>query len=140
MLTVRDIEVCYQGAVIAVQGASLEVPDRGVVALLGANGAGKTTILRAIGGMLRFHGGRITRGTVEFDSMRIDTLDATRIVRLGIAHDPPPTHACPEPSRHLEHVLHRGLRWRQRRIKGGPGVDLSKKTIDLGRPLISEDH
>jgi branched-chain amino acid transport system ATP-binding protein len=85
MLTVRDIEVTYQGAVTAVQGASLEVPDSGVVALLGANGAGKTTILRAIGGMLRFHGGRITRGTVEFDNMRLDTLDAAQIVRLGVA-------------------------------------------------------
>jgi branched-chain amino acid transport system ATP-binding protein len=85
MLAVQDIEVSYHGSVTAVRGVSLEVPDRGVVALLGANGAGKTTILRAIGGMLRFHGGRVTRGAILFDGQRVDTLDATRIVRLGIA-------------------------------------------------------
>ncbi len=85
MLAVQDIEVTYQGAVLALRGVSLEVPDRGVVALLGANGAGKTTVLRAIGGMLRFHGGRITRGAVHFDDTRIDTLEPTKIVRLGVA-------------------------------------------------------
>jgi branched-chain amino acid transport system ATP-binding protein len=85
MLAVQDIEVNYQGAISAVRGVSLEVPDRGVVALLGANGAGKSTILRAIGGLLRFHGGRVTRGTIHFDGVRIDTLDANHIVRLGIA-------------------------------------------------------
>jgi branched-chain amino acid transport system ATP-binding protein len=85
MLAVQDIEVSYQGASSAVRGVSLEVPDRGVVALLGANGAGKTTILRSIGGLLRFHGGRVTRGNILFDGMRIDTLDAGQIVRRGIA-------------------------------------------------------
>jgi branched-chain amino acid transport system ATP-binding protein len=85
MLAVQDIEVSYQGASSAVRGVSLEVPDRGVVALLGANGAGKTTILRAIGGLLRFHGGRVARGSILFDGTRIDTLDASQIVRRGIA-------------------------------------------------------
>ena len=85
MLAVRELEVTYQGAITAVRGVSLETPDRGVVALLGANGAGKTTILRAISGLLESHGGRITRGTIEFDGQSITTLDAPRIVRLGIA-------------------------------------------------------
>jgi branched-chain amino acid transport system ATP-binding protein len=84
MLVVRELEVTYQGVIAAVRGVSLEVPDRGVVALLGANGAGKTTILRAITGMLRTQGGRITHGSVEFDGQPITSLDATRIVRLGI--------------------------------------------------------
>jgi len=85
MLAIQDVEVSYQGAIIPVRGVSIEVPDRGVVALLGANGAGKTTILRAIGGLLRFQGGRVTRGIILFDGKRIDALDATTIVRLGIA-------------------------------------------------------
>jgi branched-chain amino acid transport system ATP-binding protein len=85
MLAVQDIEVSYQGASSAVRGVSLEVPDRGVIALLGANGAGKTTILRAIGGLLRFHGGQVTRGAILFDGVRIDTRDTAEIVRLGIA-------------------------------------------------------
>lgn len=85
MLVVRQLEVIYQGAIAAVRGVSLEAPDRGVVALLGANGAGKTTILRAISGLLEGQGGRITHGTIEFDGQSITTLDAPRIVRLGIA-------------------------------------------------------
>lgn len=84
MLAIRDLEVTYQGVISAVRGVSLEVPDRGVVALLGANGAGKTTILRAVSGLLRSVGGRITRGSVTFDGQPITALDATRIVRLGI--------------------------------------------------------
>ena len=50
MLVLQDIVVTYQSVVPAVQGVSLEVPDKAIVALLGANGAGKTTILRAISG------------------------------------------------------------------------------------------
>jgi ABC-type branched-subunit amino acid transport system ATPase component len=85
MLKVEDIEVRYQGASSAVRGVSLEVPDRSVVALLGSNGAGKTTILRAIGGLLRFHGGQVTRGAITFDGARIESRGANEIVRLGIA-------------------------------------------------------
>ena len=85
MLVVRELEVTYQGVIKAVRGVTLEVPERGVVALLGANGAGKTSILRAISGLLRTQGGRITHGSVEFDGQPITSLEATRIVRLGIA-------------------------------------------------------
>lgn len=85
MLAIQDIGVTYAGVIAAVNGVSLEVPDNGVVALLGANGAGKTTILRAITGLLRRHGGALTRGSITFDGTRIDRLDATRIVRMGIA-------------------------------------------------------
>ena len=85
MLAIDDIAVTYAGVISAVQGITFEVPENGVVALLGANGAGKTTILRAISGLLRFHGGAFTRGSVRFEGKRIDRLDATRIVRQGIA-------------------------------------------------------
>src|SRR5260221_1567356 len=85
MLAIQDIGVTYAGVIAAVNGVSLEVPDNGVVALLGANGAGKTTILRAITGLLRRHGGALTLGSITLDGKRIDRLDATRIVRLGIA-------------------------------------------------------
>ncbi len=85
MLVVRELEVTYQGVIKAVRGVTLEVPERGVVALLGANGAGKTSILRAISGLLRTQGGRITHGSVEFDGQPITSLEATHIVRMGIA-------------------------------------------------------
>jgi branched-chain amino acid transport system ATP-binding protein len=85
MLAVHDIEVTYNNIITATRGVSLEVPDRGVVALLGANGAGKTTILRAISGLLGVHGAKLTRGTITLDGARLDGLNATRIVRQGIA-------------------------------------------------------
>jgi branched-chain amino acid transport system ATP-binding protein len=85
MLLVQDIEVSYGEAVTAVRGVSLEVPDGGVVALLGANGAGKTTILRAITGLLGIHNARLTRGSITFDGRRIDGLNAAQIVRRGIS-------------------------------------------------------
>ncbi len=84
MLIVRDIEATYHNVITAVREVSLEVPDGGVVALLGANGAGKTTILRSISGLLRIHGGRVVRGSILFDGERIDRLSATEIVQRGI--------------------------------------------------------
>jgi branched-chain amino acid transport system ATP-binding protein len=84
MLAIENLEVSYQGVITAVRGVSLEVPDHGVVALLGANGAGKTTILRAISGLLPLHGGRVTRGSIHLDGRAITSLDPTRIVQLGI--------------------------------------------------------
>jgi len=85
MLLLQDIAVTYNGIIPAVQGVSIEVPDKAVVALLGANGAGKTTILRAISGLLRIHRASIARGSIHFDGARIDHLNATQIVQHGIS-------------------------------------------------------
>jgi branched-chain amino acid transport system ATP-binding protein len=85
MLILQDLAVTYQSTIPAVQGISLEVPDRQVVTLLGANGAGKTTIMRSISGLLSHHHASITRGAICFDGERIDRLNATQIVQRGIA-------------------------------------------------------
>lgn len=85
MLLLQDIAVTYQSIVPAVQGVSLEVPAKAVVTLLGANGAGKTTIFRAITGLLNFHKASITHGNILFEGERIDRLNATQIVQRGIA-------------------------------------------------------
>lgn len=85
MLLLQDIAVTYQNVVPAVQGISLEVPDKSVVTLLGANGAGKTTILRAISGLLNIHKASLMRGSILFDGERIDGLNTTQIVQRGIA-------------------------------------------------------
>ena len=85
MLLLQDIAVTYHNIVPAVQGVSLEVPDKAVVALLGANGAGKTTILRSISGLLNFHKASLVRGSILFDGERIDRLNATQIVQRGVA-------------------------------------------------------
>jgi branched-chain amino acid transport system ATP-binding protein len=84
MLSVANLEVVYSDVIVGLRGLSLEVPERGIVALLGANGAGKTTCLRAITGLLDVHRGRISKGTITFRDQRIDGLDAPAIVRRGI--------------------------------------------------------
>ncbi len=85
MLLFQGIAVTYQNVVPAVQDVSLEVPDKSVVALLGANGAGKTTIFRAITGLLKIHKASIVHGSITFDGEQIDRLDTTQIVQRGIA-------------------------------------------------------
>ncbi len=85
MLLLQDIAVTYHNVVPAVQNISLEVPDKTVVALLGANGAGKSTTMRAISGLLTFHNASLIRGAILFDGERIDRLNATQIVQRGIA-------------------------------------------------------
>jgi branched-chain amino acid transport system ATP-binding protein len=82
-LEVDNLCVRY-GAVLALQGVTLEIPRGGAVALLGANGAGKTTMLRALGGLLAYHGGRIVDGTITFDGRSTAGLDASRLVAAGI--------------------------------------------------------
>ena len=82
MLNISDLHVSY-GPVLAVRGISLEVPKGQIVALLGANGAGKSSTLRTISGLLR-----PTRGIIEFEGRRIDRIPAERIVQLGISQVP----------------------------------------------------
>jgi branched-chain amino acid transport system ATP-binding protein len=82
LLAVHEVEA-YYGRIRALKGVSLEVHEGSVVALLGANGAGKTTALRSVSGLLR-----PARGTVEYAGRRIDHVSAERLVRAGIAHVP----------------------------------------------------
>ena len=67
VLGVSNLEVVYNDVVLAVRGISLQVPRGRIVAVLGANGAGKTTVLRAITGLLGVHQAKVTKGTIEFD-------------------------------------------------------------------------
>src|SRR3990172_13282876 len=84
MLKVNNIEVLYHEVILALKGVSLEVPSEGMVALLGANGAGKSTTLKAISGLLKHENGRVTEGSIEFLGERIDRSSAEEIARLGI--------------------------------------------------------
>ena len=82
LLKVSDLHVGY-GPVLAVRGISVVVPKGQIVALLGANGAGKSSTLRTISGLLR-----PTHGTIEFEGRRIDRVPAERIVQMGISQVP----------------------------------------------------
>jgi branched-chain amino acid transport system ATP-binding protein len=84
LLAVRNVEVVYDEVILVLRGLSLDVPKGAVVALLGANGAGKSTTLKAISGLLKAEDGKVTRGEILFDGERIDGTDPDRIVRRGI--------------------------------------------------------
>ena len=84
LLAVRNIEVVYDDVILVLRGLSLEVPKGAIVALLGANGAGKSTTLKAISGLLKTEDGEVTRGEIIFDGERIDGIDPDKIVRRGI--------------------------------------------------------
>jgi branched-chain amino acid transport system ATP-binding protein len=82
MLSIQNLEAGY-GKVKVLHGISMEVPKGKVVTLIGSNGAGKTTSMRAISGMIRPTGGMITLA-----DKRIDGLESHKIARFGIAHSP----------------------------------------------------
>src|SRR5579871_3957394 len=84
LLAVRNIEVVYDDVILVLRGLSLDVPKGSIVALLGANGAGKSTTLKAISGLLKTEDGEVTRGEILFDGARIDGIDPEKIVRRGI--------------------------------------------------------
>jgi branched-chain amino acid transport system ATP-binding protein len=84
LLEVKNIEVVYSEVILVLRGLSLVVPKGEIVALLGANGAGKSTTLKAISGLLRTEEGEITRGDVVFDGERLNGIDPDRIVRRGV--------------------------------------------------------
>jgi branched-chain amino acid transport system ATP-binding protein len=85
MLQVNNIEVTYMNIIQVLRGVSLEVGDGKIVALLGANGAGKTSTLKAISGLLKTEEGEVTDGSIYFDGKRIDRLSTEHIAALGIS-------------------------------------------------------
>jgi branched-chain amino acid transport system ATP-binding protein len=86
ILTLNNVEVVYDYVALAIKGVSLAVPAGGMVALLGANGAGKSTTLKSISGLLAAERGEVRRGEVSFLGQDIRALPPQERVRLGIAH------------------------------------------------------
>jgi branched-chain amino acid transport system ATP-binding protein len=84
ILSVNNIEVVYNEYVLVLRGLSLEVERGSITALLGANGAGKSTTLKAISGLLKSEDGEITRGSITFDGQTISHQDPEKTVREGI--------------------------------------------------------
>ncbi|NVN86852.1 MAG: ABC transporter ATP-binding protein [Rhodopseudomonas sp.] len=86
ILSLNNVEVIYDYVSLAIKGVSIEVPTGGMVALLGANGAGKSTTLKAISGLLTAERGEVRRGEVTFLGQSISGMMPQDRVKLGIAH------------------------------------------------------
>lgn len=84
-MRLTDVEVFYDRVIHVLKGVSLSVPERGMVALLGANGAGKSTTLKAISNLLRAERGEVAAGQITFLDHSIVGKDPADVVRLGIA-------------------------------------------------------
>jgi branched-chain amino acid transport system ATP-binding protein len=84
VLRVNNIEVIYDDVILVLKGLSLSVSQGQIVALLGSNGAGKSTTLKAISGLLKSENGEVTDGDIQFMGERIDGLEPEKVVRSGI--------------------------------------------------------
>ena len=93
ILKLSNIE-SYYGPIMAIRGISLEVPRGQIVTVLGANGAGKTTVLKTISGILDPQ-----KGSIEFLGKPIQRMEADKIVRLGLSHVPEGREVFPVPVR-----------------------------------------
>jgi branched-chain amino acid transport system ATP-binding protein len=84
ILKVNNIEVKYHEVILVLKGVSIEIPRGGIVALLGANGAGKSTTLKSISGLLKVEVGEVTDGAIEFEGVMIHKKTAVEIAKMGI--------------------------------------------------------
>lgn len=84
ILKLNSVEVMYHEVILVLKGVSIDVPHGGIVALLGANGAGKSTTLKSISGLLKHEDGEVTDGSIEFMGEKIHHLHAEEIAKRGI--------------------------------------------------------
>jgi branched-chain amino acid transport system ATP-binding protein len=157
LLKVANVEVIYDHVILVLKGVSLIIPEGGIVALLGANGAGKSTTLKAISNLLRVERGEVTKGSIEFLGTRIDRADAAALVRRGIVQvmegrrifehltveENLLTGAYTQRNAHaiggdLERVYHYFPRLRERRsVKGGYVSGGEQQMLAIGRALMA---
>lgn len=84
LLELNSVEVIYSEVILVLQGINMEVSENNIVALLGANGAGKTTALKGISGLLHSEGGEVTSGSIHFLGKAITNEEPQNIVRMGL--------------------------------------------------------
>jgi branched-chain amino acid transport system ATP-binding protein len=128
VLELTDLVVHY-GAIQALRGVSLHVPQGQVVCVIGSNGAGKTTILRTVSGLRR-----PTSGTITLDGKPLTGRPAHEIARLGIAHVPEGRHVFPDQS--VEDNLQLGAF--TRRGEGRAAIDASVAEVYEMFPQLAE--
>jgi branched-chain amino acid transport system ATP-binding protein len=84
VLVLKNIEVVYNRVILVLRGISLEVPQGGIVSLLGGNGAGKSTTLKSVSTLLAKERGAVTKGSIEFRGRRTDRLTPGDMVAMGM--------------------------------------------------------
>ena len=94
MLRIENLHVHY-GGIQALRAMNLEVPQGKIVTLVGANGAGKSTTLRAVSGQISSMGGTLEQGRISFQNQEITTLAVHKIARLGVIQVPEGRHIFP---------------------------------------------
>lgn len=158
LLRVDDIEVIYDGAILAVSGVSLAVPQGSIIALLGANGAGKSTTLKAISGLVRADRAAISRGSIYFKGQPSTDTPANLLVQQGIVHVLEGRHVFPHltveenlisggfvrrPGRQaLQHGLERIYAWfprlkEKRKVQAGYTSGGEQQMVAIGRALMT---
>lgn len=159
LLQVEDIEVIYDGAILALSGVSLAIRPGGIVALLGANGAGKSTTLKAISGLLRADRAEVTRGNIQYGGRSILEDPSHQLVKQGIVHVLEGRHVFPQLTveenlrsggfvshahrNSLESALERVYGWfprlkLKRAIQAGYTSGGEQQMIALGRALMTK--
>ncbi len=83
ILEINNIEVIYDHVILVLKGVTLEVPEGGIIALLGANGAGKSTTLKSISNLLQVERGEVAKGTIQLSGESINGIGATEVVKRG---------------------------------------------------------
>ena len=86
ILSMNSVEVLYDNVILAIKGVSVQVPKGKMIAILGSNGAGKSTTLKAISGLLKPERGRVSRGEIKFEGKDITEVLAQERVKMGICH------------------------------------------------------
>jgi branched-chain amino acid transport system ATP-binding protein len=122
LLAVNNVEVIYSHVILVLKGVSFEVQEGKIVALLGANGAGKSTTLKSISNLLRAERGDVTKGSIEFRGQRIDRLNPSELVKRGVVQVMEGRHCFAHLT--VEENLLTGAFTRSRR--GDIGADLDK--------------
>jgi branched-chain amino acid transport system ATP-binding protein len=84
ILSINNIEVIYDHVILVLKGVSLQVPKGKIVALLGGNGAGKSTTLKAVSTLLKGERGEVTKGNIEFQGKRVEGLTPNDLVKMGM--------------------------------------------------------
>ena len=84
ILEIKNIEVVYDDVILAISDVSLNVPKGSIVALLGGNGAGKSTTLKSVSTMLASERGKVTKGSITYNGQQVEKLNPSDMVNLGL--------------------------------------------------------